>query len=78
MTTVVSGSVLTGNERSESMKALMLLVLDGSLLLLSGFALFSAFRFLDKGDKPEKVFFCTIAGFCLAVAIVATKVIMSD
>lgn len=55
-----------------------LIVLELSLLLLSGFALFAAFRYLDKEDKPEKVFFCSIAGICLVVAIVAIKAIMNN
>lgn len=60
------------------MKTLMLIVLNLFLLLLSGFDLFVAFRYLDKEDKSEKVIFCSIAGICLVFAIVMIKVIMNN
>lgn len=55
------------------MKNLLIAIfMSSTLLLLSAFTMFSAFRFMDrKEDLPERIFFIAISILCFLLTIIA-------
>ena len=46
-------------------------LLSGSVLILSAFAFFSAFRYMDRKDElPERIFFISLGVFAFIVAVI--------
>ena len=58
-------------------KVLISIVTCMALLLMSALCFFSAVRYLEKDEIPEKVFFVVCGIMCIAVAIITTIGIMS-